>query len=218
MTTEERRGAARYRIPEDLVSEISGVVVRLIDLSRIGAKVEHVERFPLTSPELSLTWQGTTTVVPVRVVRSEIVGRRGSSLLYHTGLHFLGSDSDVHGTIASILRDPQAAPLPTAPIPAAEPTARPASAAIPLEDTWIRQVRFLRREPDEDLPYAQFRLTDRGWQKEYVSSFDQPVDGFTIPRDRQDFHELQRTFETADAETRKMMQIALESLLQLTQK
>jgi hypothetical protein len=219
MTTEERRGAARYRIPEDLVCGISDVAVRLLDLSMIGAKVEHVERFPLTSPELSLTWQGTTAVVPVRVVRSEIVGRRGSSLLYHTALHILGSDSDAHGVIASVLRDPQAAPLPTAPIPATpQPDARPASETVPLEDTWVRQVRFLRPEPDEDLPYAQFRLTSTGWQKEYVTSFEQPSDGFTIPRQRDDFHELQRTFETADAETRKMMQIALESLLQLTRK
>ena len=39
----------------------------------------------------------------------------------------------------------------------------------------------------------------------------QPEDGFTVRRDEPDLDELQKTFECADAETRRMMQIALES-------
>ena len=85
-----------------------------------------------------------------------------------------------------------------------------------IEDTWTRRVHLLKQELDDDFPYAQFRLISTGWHKEHVTSPAQPVDGFTIARDRYDFDELQRAFEAADPDTRRMMQIALESQLTKT--
>jgi hypothetical protein len=141
------------------------------------------------------------------VARSEIVGRRGDKLTYRTGIYFVEPDAAAQGWIASLLQGAQ--PQPAAPL---QPAA-PAPPAESFDDTWVRQARLLRDESDDDLPYAQFRLTPSGWQKEYVASPAQPADGFTIPRERHDFHELQRTFEFADPETRRMMQVALESQL-----
>jgi len=103
---------------------------------------------------------------------------------------------------------PLDATVPQPPAPEAAPESRPGG-----DDTWTRQINLLRAESDEHLEYAQFRLTPGGWEKDYVATPAQPEDGFTISRDRQDFDELQRTYEAADDDTRRMMRIALESQL-----
>jgi hypothetical protein len=210
MVIEERRGAVRTRISKDVTADVSGVAVRLVDLSLIGARIEHEERFPLVGPRLSIRWQGMTASVALRVARSEIVGRRASSLVYQSGVQFIDADAAAQGVIASILRDEASAAPPAVqpPTAIAAPSPRP-----PLDDTWVRQVRLLRDELDDHLRYAQFRLTENGWRKEYVATPEQPPDGFTVPREQVDFDQLQRSFEAADPETRRMMQIALESQL-----
>jgi hypothetical protein len=199
---QDRRSAPRHLVPNDLSAEIGGIRVRLLDLSLVGAKAEHTERFPLAAVQLTLRCQGQTVTLPVRVARSEIVGQRDQNLIYQTGLYFVDLDSAAEGFIASVLRDPKPALPPAVP-----------REIKSLDDTWTRQVRLLRNELDEHLPYAQFRLTPAGWRKDYVASPAQPEDGFTILRERHDFHELQRTFEVADPETRRMMQVAFESAL-----
>jgi hypothetical protein len=206
----DRRAAPRVPVPDDVIAEIAGVPVRLIDVSLVGAKVEHEERFTLTSPQLTMKRRGQTASIAVRGTRSEIVGRRGGNLLYSTALQFVSIDSNAQGFVASIVREATegAPPPPPEPEPAAKPEPPPKPS---LDDTFTRHVRLFRDELDEHLPFAQFRLTDSGWRKEYVASPEQPEDGFTIPRERIDFHELQRTFEVADPETRRMMQVALES-------
>ena len=197
---------------------MSGVAVRLLELSTIGGRVEHEERFPLTSPQLRITWEKTTITLPVKVARSEIAGRREERLVYQSGIQFTSSDPLADGVIASILRWAEGAAA-TAPTQTVAPAPPPAVANVKKEtrsfdDSWIRQVSFLRRDDEDDLPYAQFRYTENGWVKDYVASPEQPEDGFTIARDDTDFAELQRTFEYADPDTRRMMRIALEAKLQ----
>jgi hypothetical protein len=204
----DRRAAPRHSVPPDVVADVSGVKVQLLELSLVGAKVEHQERFQLTGLRVNLTWRGNAASIAARAARSEIVGRTGSRLVYQTAVHFEDLNSISRGLVASILNDPDSE-LTVGRPPAAEPEPE----APTLDDTWIRKVNLLKQELDEDFPYAQFRLSAAGWQKEYVSSPDQPENGFTIARQRIDFDELQKAFEAADPETRRMMQIALETEL-----
>jgi hypothetical protein len=232
MVEQERRAAARFKLPEGVGGSVGGVSVRIVDMSLIGARLEHDQRFPLENPQLRIQWQGRTINVPFRAVRSEIVGRRDSGLIYQTGIQLDAADAHTQGVIASILRASQegemqapAQPAPPTEVsrvqsanplaPAATKPAHPPAEKIdsPLEDTWTRGLKFLKSDLDEDLPYAQFRLTERGWTKDYVASPEQPEDGFTIRRDQTDFAELQRTYEYADSDTRRMIRIALESQL-----
>ncbi len=207
----ERRAAARFRLPPGIEGTVGGGSVRIVDLSAIGARLEHEERFPLASPQLRIVWKGTVTTIPLRVGRSEIVGRRASGLVYQTGLQFVSTDTTADGIVAAIMRLGTMEP----PVDAATPEPAQHAPEPSLDDSWIRQVRFRRdeHEIEDSLPYAQFRLVGTQWQKAYVATPDQPYDGFTIRRDALDFHELQKTFESADPETRRMMQIALESQL-----
>ncbi len=229
---EERRGAERVRIPVGVETTVSGVAVRLLELSAIGARIEHEERFSLNAPQLRIAWGGTSVTLPVQIARAEIAGRRGSRLVYQSGIRFTAVDAEVESVIGSILGWAEASPpavpevLPEAVATAASATperpiappqphaAAPAANRPSLDDSWTRQVRFFKEDLEEDqLPYAQFRLTATGWEKNYVASPEQPEDGFTIARGALDFAELQKSFEYADPDTRRMMQIALESKL-----
>lgn len=207
---EERRQAPRTSLPEGIEASVSGSAVTMVELSAAGARLEHESRFPLLSPRLTLTWGGVVVELPFQVVRSEIVGRRSGVLVYGSGIQFAELGASGAEVIASILgwgqqRDSE----PTAPVEKER-----LEAVQSRDDSWTRQVRFLKDDlGDDDLPYAQFRLTGNGWEKEYVPSPEQPEDGFTITRADADFAELQRTFEVADPETRRMMRIALETKL-----
>ena len=207
----ERRRAARIEVRAGIAASVGGVTVRLLDLSAIGARLEHEERFTLAAPRLDITWDRQTVSIPLKVARSEIVGRRENHLVYQSGVQFTSVDSVAESVIALILRGESGAPEPPA-APSPRPPA-PAPQRESFDDSWVRQVSLLKEESEDDLPYAQFRLTPTGWVKSYVGTPAQPSDGFTISRDDRDFHELQRTFETADPDTRRMMQIALESKL-----
>jgi hypothetical protein len=211
MDPTERRAAPRTAVPDDVTAEINGTPAQLIELSPIGAKVEHLSRFALATPELRIIWLGNAVPVGVRVVRTEIVGRKKDDLVYHTALAFLDVDGPASRFIRTILEDPKSKPVEAKPQRAAPAPPRAALRRAALDDTWTRQVNLLAHEPE--LPYAQFRLTRNGWVKDYVDSPAQPPDGFTIRRERRDFDEFQRTFEAADPDTRRMMQIALESRL-----
>lgn len=199
----DRRAAPRHLVPEGVTATVSGVPVKLLELSLVGAKVEHRERFTLTAPQLTIRWHGKAMAVPVRAARSQIIGRSDADLIYLTGLAFLEADEAAREVLASILEDPQSPPT--------EPADAPPTPA--MDDTFTRQVQLLRYELDDHLPYAQFRLTPQGWEKDYSDDPAQPEDGFTIERERHDFDELQRAFEAADPDTRRMMQVALESQL-----
>lgn len=204
MEFEERRAASRHLVPDDLSASINDVKVEILDLSLVGLRVKHDERFALLSPQLTMRWRKQQVSIPVRVIRSEIVGRSQKGLVYETALQILTGDSTADAFLTSVLGDPAAPPVPLGP-------PGPPPPGLSFDDTWTRQIRFVNAELDEELPYAMFRLTAKGWRKEYVARPDQPEDGFTIGRERTDFPELQRSFEAADPETRRMMRIALES-------
>jgi hypothetical protein len=214
---EERRRAVRSSLPESIPATISGISVRLIELSAIGARVEHEERLPIGSSEVRFTWRGEAMKVPARIVRSEISGRRDSRLVYSSGIHFPESVDATSAVIASILQWAAGVPQEES-TPVEETAAQPSTPAAEapvstLDDSWRRRTLFVPDDSDDDLPFAQFRFIDGHWVKDYVESPDQPDDGFTIPRDQTDFPELQKTFELADEDTRRMMRIAMGAKL-----
>jgi hypothetical protein len=214
---DERRAAERVLIDPEIDATISGVPVRIVELSAVGGRIEHEGRFALASPELQIVWQGESMFLPARVVRSEIVGRSGSKLMYRTGIRFTGDPLRVERLLSAILRPTESRAAEDPPLREPQPKILPPPQPAQLDDTWTRQVKFLDSDPEDALPYAQFRQTADGWKKSYVASPEQPQDGFTIPRDQRDFPELQRTFECADPETRRMMQIALRAQLEARQ-
>jgi hypothetical protein len=201
-------------IEPEIDARVSGVPVRIAELSAVGARIEHEGRFVLNNPELQIILNGAAMALPVRVVRSEIVGRKESKLTYRTGIQFTGDPLLAESLLSAVLGPVESKTADSAPLRPPQPKAPPQPQ---IDDTWTRRVKFLDSDPEDKLPYAQFRQTADGWKKSYTASPEQPQDGFTIPRDQRDFPELQRTFECADPETRRMMQIALLAQLEALQ-
>lgn len=250
----------RITLPEPIDAVVSGFPVRLRALGTDSAQIEHEQRLPLEKPHLRLQWRGSTLDSPISIARSEIIAKRGASLVYQSDVRFQPGDiaQDVIATIvewakgsgsveaaieepavdlaigetavdepvvdltievpdeASIEPEPRVAPtIALEPLDdyVPPPDDLPAASKAKLEDSWTRNVSFLKRDAEEDLPFAQYRLTANGWVKEHVDSPAQPEEGFTIRSDDHDFAELQKTYELADPDTRRMMKVALESKL-----
>jgi hypothetical protein len=127
-------------------------------------------------------------------------------MVYQTGVQFMNADPMSDGVISAILRETSAPPSPTVPPPAPPPS-------FNGDDTWTRRVKTRTVGEDDAAPYACYRLTTAGWTRELLNATTQPENGFTIARDATDFAALQRTFENADAETRRKLQDALASRL-----
>lgn len=189
-------------LPSGIDATVSGVPVRILNLSAIGALFEHDERFTIPGARFEVVWNGQRASLAIRVIRSAIIGRRETRLTYQTGVQFTSTDASSDGVIASILRIGD--PAPVAP--------EPKKASV-LEDSWTRQISFLPHDSEDDLPYAQYLLMPSGWVKQYVESAAQPDGGFTLARDDRDFQILQRAFEKGDAETRRRLQQGIAAKL-----
>ncbi len=202
----ERRKAERSTLPDPLPVRIGQTTGRVVDLSPIGARVEHEDKLTVGAL-VDLELQGVR--FKGRVARSEISGRKGGTLVYQSGIHFPELDPEVSGVIASILRGGHEA-QPAAPAP--EPPVVAPSPAPPAKTGGGSM--FLPVDDEETMPYIMLRFRDRRWSKHYTATPQQPDDGLTISRDQAaEIDMLQRTYETADPETRRMMRIAMAAQL-----
>jgi hypothetical protein len=202
----ERRKAERSTLPDPLPVRIGSTTGRIVDLSMIGARVEHEEKLTVGAL-VDLELQGVR--FKGRVARSEISGRKGGTLVYQSGVHFAELDSAASGVIASILRGGNEAPA-----PAPEPPAPAAPSPAPPAKSSGGGSMFLPVDDEETMPYIMLRFRDRRWSKHYTATPQQPEDGLTISRDQaKEIDMLQRTYETADPETRRMMRIAMAAQL-----
>lgn len=133
--TKERRRAARVALPEAVHATVNDVPVRLLDLSAVGARLEHERRFSLDAPELRLEWRDATVTLAIRAVRSEIITDGASRPLYRTGIEFAALHPVVDRVIASIASWAELE-LSKAPL-----VARPVPAVATGEDSWTRRIR-----------------------------------------------------------------------------
>jgi hypothetical protein len=197
----ERRHAARSKLPEPIAVRIGALSGRIIDLSMAGARVEHEEKLTVGAL-VELDMQGTK--LKGRVARSEISGRKGGALVYQSGIHFPELDAAASRAIAALLggdEKPAPAPAPPAPASPAPASANGGSMFLPVDD-------------EETMPYIMLRFRERRWSKHYTATPQQPEDGLTISRDQaKEIDMLQRTYETADPDTRRMMRIAMAAQL-----
>lgn len=200
----ERRKADRSTLPDPLPVRVGMTTGRIIDLSAVGARVEHEEKLTVGSV-VELELQGVR--FKGRVARSEISGRKGGALVYQSGLHFSELEPEAAGVIASILRGGEEAKPAAVPEPAVV-------ASSPAPKAAAGGSMFLPVDDEETMPYIMLRFRDRRWSKHYTATPQQPDDGLTISREQaKEIDMLQRTYETADPETRRMMRIAMAAQL-----
>src|ERR1700736_3056599 len=136
MSDEQRRYAERITLKEPIVAMISDMEARIVEISLIGGRIEHVGRLSMNSSvTLQFRWQGESVKLKAKIARTEM-RTIGGKMGYSSGVDFAKSAAEapviLQRIVASFI-EPESLPLPepAAPPPpkAAPPKARPAATA-----------------------------------------------------------------------------------------
>ena len=90
MQSPRTRRVQRIRFPQPVVARLGSAQVALVDLSVLGARVEHHSSLPSgTHTRLSFTWEDEPISIDCRIVRSRVerfsTGSDGLTI-YHAGV------------------------------------------------------------------------------------------------------------------------------------
>jgi hypothetical protein len=109
----EKRRIQRIRPSEPIAATVAGVAVKIVDLSTVGARVEH--EFPLSTGgmvRLQFTYSGETFDLSCQVVRCRLqrsVALRDGGIVYNSGLRFADAEERsralVRELVASLVLD-----------------------------------------------------------------------------------------------------------------
>ena len=180
--SDQRREAER--VPVEADGWFGESHVRVVELSLVGSRIIHLDRIVLDSAAvLRVPIAGVDVRAAARVTRSEFVFRGGAKF-YESGLQFCasmrGAPPDVERALGAILGR-------RAPVSHPEPRGGDGKFVM-----CVRSPNLWRVMPTDDAR--------------------QPRDGFTmlLPADENEIDAYCRTYDMADAETRRIMRLAFE--------
>src|SRR5205085_2802382 len=134
MPDEQRRYAERITLKEPIVAMIGDMEARLVEISLIGGKIEHIGRLNMGSAiTLQFRWQGENVKLKAKIARTQM-SSVGGKMGYSSGVDFAKTAAEapviLQRIVASFI-EPESVPLPEAPPPpkASAPVAKPKAAA-----------------------------------------------------------------------------------------
>jgi hypothetical protein len=230
MPDEQRRYAERITLKEPIVAMISDMEARIVEISLIGGRIEHVGRLSMNSAvTLQFRWQGESVKLKAKIARTEM-RTIGGKMGYSSGVDFAKSAAEapviLQRIVASFI-EPESIPLPepAAPPPkTAAPKSKPPAAApapakrqpistepapfLPDIDDEVEEIS----EASEVLPYVECAWVEEQWVKRRTREPKQPRQGFTMlaPDSDEEIDEFCKTFEVADPETQRMIRLSFE--------
>lgn len=189
--SDDRRVYQRLTLSEPLDGWFGDFAVRLVDVSASGAQIEHEEPIPSESRALlRFFWRGEEVEILAETAR-----------LIHTsriGVRFL-EESDTLRTLIAI----SAADV----LRALEANASGDRNANVVGDETLTSVWR-----NHATGYIRWELTDGHWTPHHAHTADQPENGFTISASEAEDQVamLRRTYETGDAEARRLTRMLAE--------
>lgn len=221
------RRVQRVHLPQPLVARLGSARVVLVDISVMGARVEHP--VPLTTgalATLAFEWDGATIEVGCRIIRSRLerfsVGADGLTV-YHSGVEFVDVSPETGRQIKAMIAVFISRAL--------EEQKLNARGVLPQHD--VSKMPIFRyggqltanskdkEAPDSLLPtsrvvretgYICYRLENRQWRPRRTHDPGQPAEGFTISalEDSEQVEMLCSAYESSDAEGRRLIQLFAE--------
>lgn len=218
------RRVQRVHLPQPLVARLGSARVVLVDVSVLGARVEH--HVPLTTgaiSTLSFEWEDETVEVECRIIRSRLerfsVGPDGLTV-YHSGVEF----TEVAAWTAKQIKAMIALFISRA----LEEQKLNARGVLPQHD--VARMPIFRyggqltanvkdKEGAESLlptarvvretGYVCYRLENGKWRPRRTHDPGQPPEGFTISalEDRTQIEMLCSAYERSDPEGRRLIQL-----------
>lgn len=210
MSFDQKRNAERLPLESPIEGTASGSPVKIVDLSAIGCKIEHKEKFSLnTIVTLKFVWQDYPVDLKAKVVRMQL--RPG--MTYESGLQFAKTLEEAPDVIRAIIASLAAKDLP-------QEVKEVTGPVDDLDDLDLSQVvdfedidMSVRQKPK----FVECSLENGKWARRMVAAAVQPTEGFiTLPAEDNELDMLCKSYEYADPETRRLIRISLE--LTATQK
>ena len=195
------------KLAKPLMAMVDGQNALVLDIGVAGAFVEHHgEARPGDRFILTFRWHGEDVEFVCEVVHTDIVrkGTVGISPVSHTGVRF----SKAIGYSELRLQDMMATFVGR--ILAAQKAN--ASGTTDGTDGEVILARLGEARRARTGGFATYRHVNGKWERKVSNSPHQPTDGFTVAayEDEDELEELCRAYEGADAEGRRMIQLAAE--------
>ncbi len=230
---EQQRNAERIPLKEPLDATIDSAEAHIIELSLIGAKIEHFNRLSMNSnATVQFRWQNHNIKLKGKVARTEMRSIRGKPG-YMSGLTFAATldeaPEELRRMMASFVEPIEAAaelpemPPPPPPAPSAPPPRPVAKKAAPPPPP-PTPAPFLQSDEDEveeieeidaaaEVPaYVQCVWEEERWIKTKTNNPKQPMQGFTMlaPETDEEIDDFCRTYGMADPDTQRMIRLSFE--------
>src|SRR5438445_3951551 len=148
MPDEQRRNAERITLKQPIAAMIADMEVRIVEISLIGGRIEHVGRLNMNSTvTLQFRWQGENVKLKAKIARTEmrpIGGKPG----YSSGVDFAKNATEapviLQRVVASFI-EPESLTIP-------EPIAPPPSPAPPRQKAKPAPPQKISTAPASFLP------------------------------------------------------------------
>jgi hypothetical protein len=206
MVANDRREFQRLHLAKPILALMDGQNALILDIGVGGAYIEHYGALPAGAQfRLLFRWRGTDVEYLCEVRRSTVVRAGGDnmSIVSHSGVQFVeaigDADARLNDMMATFVGRVLAAQR-------ANASGTPESA----ESLSLTQLGGARRARSRG--WVSFRLVNRVWRRALSTSPAQPEDGFTVAayEDEDELLSLCESYETADAEGRRLIRLLAE--------
>jgi hypothetical protein len=226
MQSPRTRRVQRIRLPQPIVARLGAAQVALVDLSVLGARVEHHSSLPAgTHTRLSFLWDDEPIAVECRIVRSRVerfsTGSDGLTV-YHAGVEFENVDEAMRERIKSLIAVFISRALEEQKLNARGALPQHDVAKMPIfrhggqltanakdrkEGAGVTAMPITRVTGDTG--YVCYALEHNTWRRKRTHDPGQPVEGFTISalEDSQQAELLCDAYLRSDGEGRRMIQL-----------
>jgi len=155
--------------------------------------------------QLKSAWQGADVEMLCDVRRARVVRRGGDnmSIVSHSGVRFIEAVGDADARLNDMMATFVGRVL------AAQ---RANASGTPESEGTLALAQLGGARRARSRGWLSFRLTNGAWRRELATSSKQPADGFTVAayEDEDELALLCQTYETADAEGRRLVRLLAE--------
>lgn len=229
MESPRTRRVQRVHLAQPLVARLAATHVVLVDISILGARIEHHVPLPAGAyTRLAFEWEGTAIEIDCRIVRSRLerfsVGSDGLTV-YHSGLEFQRVDDAVRVQLKAMIGR-----FITRALEEQKLNARGVLPAHDLERMPIFRYggQLTANAKDKEIAgspvlptarvaretgYVCYRLeNNRQWRSKRTHDPGQPLVGFTISaeEDHEQAELLCQAYERSDEDGRRLIQLCAQ--------
>jgi len=206
MVANDRREFQRLRLAKPILALMDGQNALILDIGVGGAYLEHYGALPAgTRFKLLFRWQAADVEMLCEVRRARVVRSGGDnmSIVSHSGVRFIEAVGDADARLNDMMATFVGRVL------AAQ---RANASGTPESEGTLALAQLGGARRARSRGWLSFRLANGAWRRELATSSKQPADGFTVAayEDEDELALLCQTYETADAEGRRLVRLLAE--------